>query len=183
MQNVPWEDIAHKTRVIFYNSESSETLAKFLYILDFLGQKVNVISSNQNSFSPDNDFVIIEWNETLNLQNHLQPNVVLIENFSDETKIENFIKTVTSGGAVIYNPNVERLQNIITQSENYFRKLPIEPTQYEVSENTILLETDFGTIPLNIPENEIAQIEGLRLMAQQFGIMEEDFYDALVGLM
>lgn len=70
MQNVPWEDIAHKTRVIFYNSESSETLAKFLYILDFLGQKVNVISSNQNSFSPDNDFVIIEWNETLNLQNH-----------------------------------------------------------------------------------------------------------------
>lgn len=109
--------------------------------------------------------------------------MVLIENFSDETKIENFIKTVTSGGAVIYNPNVERLQNIITQSENYFRKLPIEPTQYEVSENTILLETDFGTIPLNIPENEIAQIEGLRLMAQQFGIMEEDFYDALVGLM
>ena len=50
----------------------------------------------------------------------------------------------------------------------------------ETENGNVTLKTDFGNVPISITdEDTIFCINGVKHFAQQFGIMEEEFYEAL----
>ena len=80
---------------------------------------------------------------------------------------------------MIYPENFEeKVQN----AENYFRKLTFGKSEIQNLNGAVTLKTEMGLIPVNsTDENFLRNIEGIKLLSQQFGVMEEEFYEPVIG--
>ena len=167
-----------KTRVVIagerYKKEATEIL---LHILDFTGKNIDYITSSSESLEAC-DFVLFEAESTAFLQYH--PTLALLTDTDPQNRDAAFLKTVTGGGIVIFDEENPTLAEAVEQSENYFRKMPYQKAAFHKSEGKNILETDFGDIPAEIPEESLNFLEGIKLLAQQLGIMEEEFYEAVM---
>ncbi|MGC4129476.1 MAG: hypothetical protein QM564_07920 [Bergeyella sp.] len=155
-----------------------EAVRLLLHTLQFSGKKIDFITSFGNN-AENNDFILFEA-ETSQLLEY-QPNLVLITGIVDVELYQKFLETVVSGGIVIYKGDDIPLAQLVENSENYFRKIPFSNPETEVSGGTLYLRTDMGEIPLqtSVAEN-IAYVDGVKHLAQQLGIMEEEFYESLM---
>ena len=167
----------HKTRVLIYSSypKNAELV---LHVLDFFGKKTDYILANGNSRTEDNDFVILETSD-LQKATDFKANIALI---SDEMNSENLsliLKNITAGGVLVYPENSEKT---VSEAENYFRKLSFSDAEFKTEGEKILISTEMGEIPLGSSDaNLVKNINGIKLLCQQFGIMEEDFYEAMMS--
>lgn len=185
----------NKTRILIAGGKSNITsIAMILHVMQFHQKDIDfVLKSDLKGFdqkvklSDDNDFIILEDSEDYP---DYQPNIVLISRIKDnvpfsENEVENYrniIENITSGGILIYPSENQEIEKLVEQSEKYFRKIPYSTPPFEIKNGIIYLDTTIGNIPLSIQqENHLLPIEGSRWMCQQLGIMEEDFYEAIIN--
>lgn len=167
------------------NAKNSTRIALFapsifaeclLHCLEFHNIEHSFYSSSyQNIISTD--FHIFQT-ENAEEFNEIKPNIALvIQNNEENFKAINF-ENIINGGVLIYNENLEEK---ITSTQGFFRKLSFQNAEISIENNQQFLETDFSQIPIQISDSLLQEnIFGLKLLCQQMGIMEEDFYEALM---
>lgn len=184
-----FEATKNKTRVVISGDQKrSEITSLILHVLNFHNIKTDVIlgkNYEKASLSTENDFVIIEAKSTENSEN-LHANIALISDISNHENAENyrnFIRKITAGGVLVFNEENNTLKNLADTSENYFRKFPYQRPYTTIKNEIIYLDTELGEITLKNSDLELVNhIEGARFICQQLGILEENFFEALLTL-
>ena len=167
----------HKTRVLIYSSYP-KTAKLVLHVLDFFGKNTDFILSNGKSKTADCDFVILETSD-LQKAADFKANIGLISDEMGSGNLTSILKNITAGGILVYPENMEET---VDEAENYFRKLSFSNAEFKTEGDKILINTEMGDIPLASGDaNLIKNINGIKLLCQQFGIMEEDFYEAMMS--
>ena len=167
----------HKTRVLSY-SPYPKTAKLVLHVLDFFGKNTDFILANGKSKTADCDFVILETSD-LQKAADFKANIGLISDEMGSGNLTSILKNITAGGILVYHENMEET---VDEAENYFRKLSFSNAEFKTEGDKILINTEMGDIPLASGDaNLIKNINGIKLLCQQFGIMEEDFYEAMMS--
>ena len=167
----------HKTRVLIYSSHL-RIAELVLYVLDFFGKEVGYFLETGRTKKAESDFVILETSD-FRVASDFKGNIVLVPEEINGENISPVLKNITPGGVLIY-PN--RIEQVVERSENFFRRLPFLDTEFKSIDGKLVINTEIGSIPLvSGDENLDKNINGIKLLCQQFGIMEEDFYEALMG--
>ena len=74
------------------------------------------------------------------------------------------------------------LMKLVDKAENYFRKMPYKTPNYETKNGKTSVETEMGQIPLKIfGKHNLLNLEGARLICNQLGILDENFYEAMMS--
>ena len=177
MEIYNFEQFQNNTRIVI-EPVFSDLL---MHILQFHEKSIDYIL-NKDSYIEQNDFVIFELNNPnidWNSNHFFKPNVLLLNSANDYT--QELISTITPGGIFIYNGSDQKLVEVAENSNTFFRKIQFETPSFEKNNTSIILETEIGQIPVSsTDENFVAIIEGCKHLCQQLGIMEEDFYEAIM---
>ena len=171
------EQSKNKTRVLVFSSQPS--VAKLLLeVLGFHGKAYDSYLENGSTTHSNSDFAIFESSD-FEKASAFAPNIALISSEILPGQIETVLESIVAGGVLIYHSNGSE---VVENSKNFFRKLEYSGTDFVKSASTFILQTNIGEIPISSSdENLIKNIDGIKLLAQQFGVMEEDFYEALMG--
>ena len=174
MLNPVFEQLKNKTRILI---SGKEIVPLLFYILDFHDKKTDRITESESKIS-DNDFVIYVPE---NLSDAVDFNPTIFFFAGEDTEIPVILNSITGGGIFIY-PQTAAVEEIIERSENYFRKLAFTESQFSKTDKETLLQTPFGELPVRLNnERLLKNLDGVRLLCQQLGIMEEEFYEALMA--
>ncbi len=161
-----------KTRILILEKNGLIS-KKILEISENQQVEIGYLDGNhiQNS---ESDFFLFNT-DNLDLASEFQPTVALISKGFNQNILK-ITQQITGGGVAIFPENIS---GQLLQSTNFFRKLPFEfPINSENSE----IKTDFGTISLENQTQEIVEnIFGMKILAQQIGIMEEEFFDEIIN--
>ena len=108
-----------------------------------------------------------------------KPNIALITSEIPNEELPLLLQKITAGGVLIYSTSVSEA---VEKSENFFRRLEFRETEFQKSNTTFTLQTNIGAIPVSFSEEIlIKNMEGIKLLSQQFGVMEEEFYEPVMG--
>ncbi len=162
-----------KTRILVMGT-ALEPLV--LHVLNFHGTEFDVVSKTHTDPS-HNDFSILGTDD-LDLAAVFQPNIALLATGVPSA----LLKRIVGGGVLIYPENsTERLHSLHGLS-NYFRKIPYSAATCVREGKSTVWETDMGRLPLPFTDPQVTkQLEGIKILCQQLGIMEEPFYEALMN--
>lgn len=204
-----YEQSKNKTRVVIAGSHGKTTITSMvLHVMNFHQKDVDyMVGAQLEGFdcmvkiSEESDFMILEGDEYLSSPEdrkpkflHYHPNIALIsgiawdhinvfKTFDDYTEqFKKFVESITSGGILVYNEEDGEVVNIVENTENYFKKIPYKTPKYEIREGRVFLKTDLGEVPLFVfGKHNLLNLEGAKLICQQLGIMEEEFYEAIMS--
>ena len=204
-----YEQSKEKTRVVIAGSHGKTTITSMiLHVLNFHNKEIDyMVGAQLEGFdcmvkiTEDTDFMILEGDEYLSSADdrqpkflHYHPNIALIsgiawdhinvfKTFDDYLEqFRKFTESITSGGVLVYNEEDEEVVKIVENSQKYFRKLPYKTPEYSIREEKVYLKTSMGEIPLSVfGKHNLLNMEGAKLICQQLGIMEEEFYEAIMS--
>ncbi|WBV56116.1 Mur ligase family protein [Chryseobacterium daecheongense] len=204
-----YEQSKDKTRVVIAGSHGKTTITSMiLHVLNFHQKEVDfMVGAQLEGFdcmvklTPDNDFMVLEGDEYLSSPIDLrskfllyQPNIALLsgiawdhinvfKTFDDYIEqFRKFVASITPGGVLVYNEEDPEVVKVVDNAENYFRKIPYKTPEYEISNGQVLLKTEMGDIPLSVfGAHNLLNLEGARHICRQLGIMDEDFYEAIMS--
>lgn len=202
-----YEQSKDKTRVVIAGSHGKTTITSMvLHVLHYHGKEVDyMVGAQLEGFdvmvklTEENDFMVMEGDEylssTLDRRPKIllyQPNIALISGISwDHVNVfptfenyvhqfELFVDSITAGGALIYNAEDETLVKVVENSEKALKKFPYQTPKYTIEDGISFLETSEGPIPLEVfGKHNLNNLEGARLICNQLGVMDEDFYEAI----
>ncbi len=177
-----YNQFKEKTRVVICGSSESKDLSHlFLKISDYHDKGFNYfLDENTSLLSEESDFVIFYGANPI-----LTPNIVLITGFESQESTQNssyddFISNITPGGILIYNLEDLQLKELVENHTNPIRKIPYQASQYETTNEGIVLNTEDGAMPTSISNTKVAnQLTGLQYLCQAVGMGTEDFLEAL----
>lgn len=202
-----YEQSKEKTRVVIGGSHGKTTITSMiLHVLHYHQRTEDyMVGAQLEGFdvmvrlSEESNFMIMEGDEYLSstldkrpkfLLYH--PNIALIsgiawdhinvfptfENYIQQFEL--FIESITHGGVLVYNQEDFELVKLVQKTQNPIRKLAYKTPKHRISDGITYLETQDGPIPLEIfGQHNLLNLEGARLICNQLGIMDEDFYDAI----
>ena len=204
-----YEQSKEKTRVVIGGSHGKTTITSMiLHVLNFHQKDIDyMVGAQLEGFdcmvkiTNDNDFMILEGDEYLSSPIDLrskfllyQPNIALIsgiawdhinvfKTFDDYVQqFRKFVASITPGGVLVYNEEDAEVVKVVLSAENYFRKIPYKTPEYEIVNGIVNLKTDMGEIPLSVfGKHNLLNMEGARFICSQLGIMEEEFYEAIMS--
>ena len=204
-----YQQSKEKTRVVIAGSHGKTTITSMiLHVLNFHNKEIDyMVGAQLEGFdcmvkiTKDTDFMILEGDEYLSSADdrqpkflHYHPNIALIsgiawdhinvfKTFDDYLEqFRKFTESITSGGVLVYNEEDEEVVKIVENSQKYFRKLPYKTPEYSIREGKVYLKTSMGEIPLSVfGKHNLLNMEGAKLICQQLGIMEEEFYEAIMS--
>ncbi|WP_100075303.1 UDP-N-acetylmuramate--L-alanine ligase [Chryseobacterium camelliae] len=204
-----YEQSKNKTRVVIAGSHGKTTITSMiLHVLNFHQKEVDfMVGAQLEGFdcmvklTEDNDFMVLEGDEYLSSPIDLrskfllyQPNIALMSGiawdhinvfttFDDYIEqFQKFVATITPGGVLVYNEEDPEVVKVVDQAENYFRKIPYHTPEYEISNGKVYLKTEIGDIPLSVfGAHNLLNMEGARHICRQLGVMDEDFYEAIMS--
>ena len=204
-----YEQSKEKTRVVIGGSHGKTTITSMiLHVLNFHHKDIDyMVGAQLEGFdcmvkiTNDNDFMILEGDEYLSSPIDLrskfllyQPNIALIsgiawdhinvfKTFDDYiNQFRKFVATITPGGVLVYNEEDPEVVKVVESAENYFRKIPYKTPEYEIIDGVVNLKTDMGDVPLSVfGKHNLLNMEGARFICSQLGIMEEEFYEAIMS--
>ena len=204
-----YEQSKEKTRVVIGGSHGKTTITSMiLHVLNFHQKDIDyMVGAQLEGFdcmvkiTNDNDFMILEGDEYLSSPIDLrskfllyQPNIALIsgiawdhinvfKTFDDYVEqFRKFVASITPGGVLVYNEEDAEVVKVVLSAENYFRKIPYHTPDYEIVNGIVNLKTDMGDIPLSVfGKHNLLNMEGARFICSQLGIMEEEFYEAIMS--
>lgn len=204
-----YEQSKEKTRVVIGGSHGKTTITSMiLHVLNFHQKDIDyMVGAQLEGFdcmvkiTDDNDFMILEGDEYLSSPIDLrskfllyQPNIALIsgiawdhinvfKTFDDYVEqFRKFVASITPGGVLVYNEEDAEVVKVVLSAENYFRKIPYKTPEYEIVNGIVNLKTDMGDIPLSVfGKHNLLNMEGARFICSQLGIMEEEFYEAIMS--
>ena len=172
-----FEESKNKTRVLVLSTQSSVTKL-LIEVLHFHEKEFDFYLENGDFSNSNNDFVILETSD-VQKATLFEPNIVLISSEIPAETIAPLLQKITAGGALVYHSSISET---VENAQNFFRKLEFIETQFQKSNSTFTLQTNIGAIPiLSSDEHLIKNIEGIKLLAQQFGVMEEEFYEPVMS--
>lgn len=204
-----YEQSKEKTRVVIGGSHGKTTITSMiLHVLNFHQKDIDyMVGAQLEGFdcmvkiTEENDFMILEGDEYLSSPIDLrskfllyQPNIALIsgiawdhinvfKTFDDYVEqFRKFVASITPGGVLVYNEEDAEVVKVVESAENYFRKIPYKTPEYEIVNGIVNLKTDMGDIPLSVfGKHNLLNMEGARFICSQLGIMEEEFYEAIMS--
>ncbi|SIT95704.1 UDP-N-acetylmuramate: L-alanyl-gamma-D-glutamyl-meso-diaminopimelate ligase [Epilithonimonas bovis DSM 19482] len=204
-----YEQSKEKTRVVIGGSHGKTTITSMiLHVLNFHHKDIDyMVGAQLEGFdcmvkiTNDNDFMILEGDEYLSSPIDLrskfllyQPNIALIsgiawdhinvfKTFDDYIdQFRKFVATITPGGVLVYNEEDPEVVKVVESAENYFRKIPYKTPEYEIIDGVVNLKTDMGDVSLSVfGKHNLLNMEGARFICSQLGIMEEEFYEAIMS--
>lgn len=204
-----YEQSKNKTRVVIAGSHGKTTITSMiLHVLNFHQKDVDfMVGAQLEGFdcmvklTQDNDFMVLEGDEYLSSPIDLrskfllyQPNIALMsgiawdhinvfKTFDDYIEqFRKFVASITAGGVLVYNEEDAEVVKVVENAENYFRKIPYKTPEYEINNGKVYLKTEMGDVPLSVfGAHNLLNLEGARHICQQLGIMDEDFYEAIMS--
>ncbi|SHF34171.1 UDP-N-acetylmuramate--L-alanine ligase [Chryseobacterium sp. OV279] len=204
-----YEQSKNKTRVVIAGSHGKTTITSMiLHVLNFHQKDVDfMVGAQLEGFdcmvklTQDNDFMVLEGDEYLSSPIDLrskfllyQPNIALMsgiawdhinvfKTFDDYIEqFRKFVASITAGGVLVYNEEDAEVVKVVEAAENYFRKIPYKTPEYEISNGKVYLKTEMGDVPLSVfGAHNLLNMEGARHICRQLGIMDEDFYEAIMS--
>lgn len=204
-----YEQSKNKTRVVIAGSHGKTTITSMiLHVLNFHQKDVDfMVGAQLEGFdcmvklTQDNDFMVLEGDEYLSSPIDLrskfllyQPNIALMsgiawdhinvfKTFDDYIEqFRKFVASITPGGVLVYNEEDAEVVKVVENAENYFRKIPYKTPEYEINNGKVYLKTEMGDVPLSVfGAHNLLNMEGARHICQQLGIMDEDFYEAIMS--
>lgn len=204
-----YEQSKEKTRVVIAGSHGKTTITSMiLHVLNFHQKDVDyMVGAQLEGFdcmvklTPDNDFMVLEGDEYLSSPIDLrskfllyQPNIALMsgiawdhinvfKTFDDYIEqFRKFVASITPGGLLVYNEEDAEVVKVVENSENYFRKVPYKTPEYEINNGQVYLKTEIGDVPLAVfGAHNLLNLEGARHICHTLGIMDEDFYEAIMS--
>lgn len=204
-----YEQSKDKTRVVIAGSHGKTTITSMiLHVLNFHQKDVDfMVGAQLEGFdcmvklTQDNDFMVLEGDEYLSSPIDLrskfllyQPNIALMsgiawdhinvfKTFDDYVEqFRRFTASITPGGVLVYNEEDPEVVKVVEAAENYFRKIPYKTPEYEINGGKVYLKTEMGDVPLSVfGAHNLLNMEGARHICQQLGIMDEDFYEAIMS--
>jgi len=202
-----YEQSKDKTRVVIAGSHGKTSITSMiLHVLHFHGKEVDyMVGAQLEGFdvmvklTEENDFMVMEGDEylssTLDRRPKIllyKPNIALISGIAwDHVNVfptfenyvhqfELFVDSITPGGALIYNSEDENVIRVVESSEKQLKKFPYKTPEYSIDDGTSYLQTEEGPIPLEIfGKHNLNNLEGARLICNQLGVMDDDFYEAI----
>lgn len=203
-----YEQSKNKTRVVIAGSHGKTTITSMiLHVMNFHQKEMDyMVGAQLEGFdcmvktTEDSDFMILEGDEYLSSPEdrrskflHYHPNIALIsgiawdhinvfKTFEDYTEqFKKFTESIISGGVLVYNEEDEEVVKVVENTEKYLRKIPYKTPQYQIKNDKVYVKTDIGEVPLSIfGRHNLLNMEGAKLICQQLGIMEEEFYEAIM---
>lgn len=204
-----YEQSKNKTRVVIAGSHGKTTITSMiLHVLNFHQKDVDfMVGAQLEGFdcmvklTQDNDFMVLEGDEYLSSPIDLrskfllyQPNIALLsgiawdhinvfKTFDDYTEqFRKFVASITPGGILVYNEEDPEVVKVVEAAENYFRKIPYHTPEYEIISGKVHLKTEMGDIPLSVfGAYNLLNLEGARHICHHLGVMDEDFYEAIMS--
>ncbi len=202
-----YEQSKFKTRVVIGGSHGKTTITSMiLHVLHYFNRDVDyMVGAQLEGFdvmvklTDENDFIILEGDEYLSSpidsrpKFHLyKPNIALLSGIAwdhinvfptwdiyvEQFKI--FIDSIIKGGSITYNIEDAEVKKVVENSENTIRKFPYQTPDYIVENGITILETDEGSMPIEIfGKHNLNNLAGAKWICQQIGIDENDFYEAI----
>src|SRR5690554_206335 len=202
-----YEQSKEKTRVVIAGSHGKTTITSMvLHVLNYHDKEVDyMVGAQLEGFdvmvrlTDENDFMVMEGDEylssTLDRRPKIllyQPNIALIsgiawdhvnvfptfENYVEQFRL--FVESIIEGGVLIYNEEDEELKKIVNATEKAIKKFPYKVPEHFIDNGITYLNTFEGPIPLEIfGDHNLSNLEGARLICNQLGIMDDDFYEAI----
>lgn len=204
-----YEQAKNKTRVVIAGSHGKTTITSMiLHVLNFHQKDVDyMVGAQLEGFdcmvklTQDNDFMVLEGDEYLSSPIDLrskfllyQPNIALMsgiawdhinvfKTFDDYIdQFRKFVASITAGGVLVYNEEDPEVVKVVENAENYFRKIPYKTPEYEINNGKVYLKTEMGDVPLSVfGAHNLLNLEGARHICHHMGIMDEDFYEAIMS--
>lgn len=91
-----------------------------------------------------------------------------------------FIRLITPGGILIWCDEDEVLHRICRETRSDIKLIPYTTPSYRVDEATTMLLTEYGQIPLLVfGRHNLMNLNGARLVCNQLGVSDRQFYDAI----
>lgn len=202
-----YEQSKDKTRVVIAGSHGKTSITSMiLHVLHFHGKEVDyMVGAQLEGFdvmvklTEENDFMVMEGDEylssTLDRRPKIllyRPNIALISGIAwDHVNVfptfenyvhqfELFVDSITPGGALIYNSEDENVIRVVENSEKQLKKFPYKTPEYSIDDGISYLQTEEGPVPLEIfGKHNLNNLEGARLICNQLGVMDDDFYEAI----
>lgn len=202
-----FEQSKDKTRVVIGGSHGKTTItAMILHVLKHVGMDADyMVGAQLEGFdvmvkiTEEAKLMIIEGDEYLTSaldrrpKFHVyQPDIGLIsgiawdhmnvfptfENYLDQFR--QFAALIPANGSLIYCADDEHVASIATALPANINTLPYKLPSYHVKDGVTLLHTSLGEIPLKIfGQHNLLNLEGARLICQELGISDVDFYSAI----
>lgn len=197
-----------KTRVVIAGSRGKTTItAMVLHVMQYHGKEVDYmleasVSGFENTLNltEANDFILIEGDESFasvvdrRPKFHLyQPNIALLSGISNENnddfstpknyveQFQIFITSIVNGGILVYNEEDEKVKELAENTENPIRKHPYSTPEYHIEDDTFILDTPEGEMPLEFSgADNMNNLAGAKWICQHMGIDEDDFYEAII---
>ena len=202
-----YEQSKFKTRVVIGGSHGKTTITSMiLHVMHYFNRDLDyMVGAQLEGFdvmvklTDDNDFIILEGDEYLSSpidrrpKFHLyKPNIALLsgiawdhinvfptwENYVEQFSI--FVDSIVEGGSITYNIEDVEVKKVVEGSENTIRKFPYQTPEYQVENGITILETEEGSMPIEIfGKHNLNNLAGAKLICQQMGIDENDFYESI----
>ena len=100
------------------------------------------------------------------------------ENYLEQFEI--FINKIEQGGSLIYCNEDEELNRLCERHNSDVEFFGYGLPSNEIRNNETFLNTDIGVVKLNIfGHHNLQNLEGARLVCNQLGITDEDFYNSI----
>jgi UDP-N-acetylmuramate: L-alanyl-gamma-D-glutamyl-meso-diaminopimelate ligase len=201
-----YEQTQDKKRIVVGGSHGKTTITSMLlHVMNFLGVKTDyLVGALLEGFDcmvqlSDAPYIVIEGDEYLSSPIDMRPkfhwyapDVALIsgiawdhinvfptfENYVEQFQI--FTDKITPNGALIYFEDDLSIQEIVGNSRKDIKKIAYGLPSHEIIDGkTILVDGDFR-VPLKVFGNHNLQnILGAKLVLNQIGISDQDFYRAI----
>ena len=196
-----------KTRVVIGGSHGKTTITSMiLHVMHYFNREVDyMVGAQLEGFdvmvklTEHNDFIILEGDEYLSSpidrrpKFHLyKPNIALLsgiawdhinvfptwKNYVEQFSV--FVDSIVEGGSITYNIEDAEVKKVVENSENTIRKFPYQTPNYKVQDGTTFLETEEGSMPVEIfGKHNLNNLAGAKWICQQMGIDENYFYEAI----
>lgn len=162
-----------KTRIAVV-SDNKNLLKIFQYIAE--RNEISLTAVNNESVDFNHYFAAAVSDDSNDIADFYPTIVLIAQNYTGEIS-EKLLKNITGGGILIH-PSKTELPTV----ENYFRKLTYEFPEINNTDKSLEIVTEMGNIPVVLDEETAKEIFGLQLLSQQIGIMDDEFYDAVMNL-
>jgi UDP-N-acetylmuramate: L-alanyl-gamma-D-glutamyl-meso-diaminopimelate ligase len=99
---------------------------------------------------------------------------------SYKKQFQKFLRIATGGGKVFYYDGDPVLGEVVDRSHWSLLKIPYKEHPYKVEEGRFILETRYGSVPLNIIGRcNMQNVMGAMLICRDLGIEDHQFYSAI----
>lgn len=204
-----YEQTRNKKRVVIGGSHGkTTTTSMIMHVLKFHGVDFDyMVGANIEGFetmvglNSTSGIAVFEGDEYLSSPidprpkfHHYQPHIALLtgiawdhinvfptfENYIEQFTI--FTNSIVSGGTFIYFEEDELVKKIALTVKSDVKAVPYYTPDYLVEENKTSIITPTDLIPLEIfGEHNLQNIAGAKLVCNELGISNEQFYEAISG--